>query len=83
MLVWPSQTICQLRNFDNFRLGAFLSIYDTSIECCRYLYVIVQGFCSIRENIRASLVEPWFVFWRDRRLRQNTHGETKQALIFS
>ena len=21
------------------------------------------GFCSIRENIRASLVEPWFVFW--------------------
>ena len=23
------------------------------------------GFCSIRENIRASLVEPWFVFWRD------------------
>ena len=40
-------------------------------------------FCSIRENIRASLVEPWFVFLRDRRSTQNTHGETKQALIFS
>ena len=22
------------------------------------------GLCSFRENIRASLVEPWFVFWR-------------------
>ena len=36
-LVCPSQTVCQMRNFDNFRLGAFfLSIYDTLIECCRY-----------------------------------------------
>ena len=38
MLVCPSQTVCQMRNFDNFRFGAFLSIYDTLIliECCQY-----------------------------------------------
>ena len=43
------------------------------------------GFCSIRirENIEASLVEPWFVVWRDRRSIHYPHGETKQALIFS
>ena len=41
------------------------------------------GFCTIRENIRASLVESWFVFWRYCRSSQNTHGETKQAMIFS
>ena len=27
MLVCPSQTMCQMRNFDNLKLGAFLSIY--------------------------------------------------------
>ena len=30
MLVCPSQTVCQKRNF---RLGTFLSTYDTLIEC--------------------------------------------------
>ena len=50
-----------------------------------YIIIICNraGFCLIRENIRASLVEPWFVFSRDCRSSQNTHGETKQALIFS
>ena len=38
MLVYPSQTVCQKRNF---RLRAFLlSIYDTLIECCRYTWEI-------------------------------------------
>ena len=32
MLVCPSQTVCQKRNF---RCGAFLSIYDTLIELCQ------------------------------------------------
>ena len=41
MLVFPLQTVCQMRNFDNqFRLGAFLSIYDTLIECSRNTWEI-------------------------------------------
>ena len=30
--------MCQMRDFDKFRLGAFLSICDTLIECCRYTW---------------------------------------------
>ena len=36
----PFDTVCQMRNFDNFRLGAFLSIYHTLIECCQYTWEI-------------------------------------------
>ena len=39
-----TQTLCQMRNFDNFRLGAFLSIYDTLIECCQYSWEIRPVF---------------------------------------
>ena len=35
---WDSNVELGMRNFDNFRLGAFLSIYDTLIECCRYTW---------------------------------------------
>ena len=63
MLVCPSQTVChQMRNFDNFRLGAFffLSIYDTLIECCQYtweiriLHILVRVYKTI-ENSKVTV----------------------------
>ena len=44
------------------------------------IYMYHASFCLILDKVRASLVEPWFIFWRDHRSSQNTHGETKQAL---
>ena len=41
------------------------------------LYLIVL-FWYTSAAYQASLVKPWFVFWRDA-VEPDTHGETKQA----
>ena len=41
------------------------------------------GFCSIRKNIRASLVEPWFVFWRDQTSPDIFQNRAKTCTITS
>ena len=48
-----------------------------------YMYLAGFLFLAIRENIRASLVESWFVLWRECRSSQNTHCETNSPWIFS
>ena len=82
--------ICLCFRLKSWHYRDFVKNHDSNLACdwpksFSGMIIICNraGFCSIWENIRASLVEPWFVFWRDRRSSQNTHGETKQALIFS